>query len=423
MTRLIALLALCAAAHGQPAYDLLLQGGHVIDPKNKIDGQMDIAIVGGKVAEVAPKIDPSRARRTLRLGGLYVTPGLVDIHTHLFHTTGFRDAWAGDNSVAPDGFSFRSGVTTMCDAGSSGWRNFDSFLHTVIERARTRVLAFINIAGLGMITDVTEQDPGDFKPEEVVRWAKRYPQIVVGVKSAHYQRPDWLSVDRAVEAGKLAGIPVMVDFGYFLPQRPYWELVNEHLRPGDISTHMFRGPVPWVDEHGKIYDYLRRARERGVKFDVGHGGQSFVLRNAVPATRQGFYPDSISTDLHTTSMNGAMIDMPTTMSKFLAMGMPLADVVLRSTWNPAQLIHHPELGHLSPGAAADIAVWSLMQGEFGFADAAGGRVSGNQRLRCELTLLGGEIVWDWNARAARDYTSLGPAYGIREGIDHILKPN
>ena len=250
---------------------------------------------------------------------------------------------------------------------------------------RTRVLALINIAGFGMINDTIEQE--DFNPKEVARLAKKHSDVVVGVKSAHYQKPDWESVERAIEAGKAAGIPIMVDFGYFLPQRPFWQLVTEILRPGDMPTHCFRGPVPWVDENGKLYPYLRTARERGVKFDVGHGGGSFVFRNAAPAIAQGFYPDSISTDLHTGSMNGTMMDMQTLMSKFLALGMPLDAVIAASTWNPAQQIHREELGHLSVGALADVAVFRVMEGEFGLRDASNGKVQGRQRLFCELILL------------------------------------
>lgn len=406
----------------QARYDLLLRRGHVIDPKNGIDGVMDVAVAGGRIAAVAASVDSSRAAKIIDLGGLYVTPGLVDIHVHVFHTTNLKDAWAGELSVQPDAFSFRSGVTTMCDAGSSGWREFETFKHTVIDRAKTRVLAFINIAGLGMITDVTEQEPGDFKPEEIAQLKRKYPDTVVGVKSAHYQKPDWSSVDRAIEAGKLANIPVMVDFGYFLPERPYWQLVTERLRPGDITTHMFRGPVPWVDEKGKLYEYLRRARARGVKFDIGHGNGSLVMRNAVPAIEQGFYPDSISTDLHNGSMNAPMMDMPTTMSKLMAMGMPLKEAVLRSTWNPAQEIQRSELGHLTPGATADIAVWTLMNGDFGFADAFGGRISGKQRLLCEMTFVSGKISWDWNGRSSTDYKKLGLTYGVRQGVDQIVPP-
>src|SRR5438552_9800962 len=414
------LLLLLTPAFAQ--YDLLLKGGHVIDPRNNLDALRDVAIQSGKIAEVAPTIDPSRARKTVDVSGLYVTPGIVDMHTHLFYTTGIRDAWAGDNSVQPDAFSFRSGVTTMVDAGSSGWRNFETFRHTVIDRVRTRVLALINIAGLGMMADVTEQVSTDFQPKEVAALATKHKDVVVGVKSAHYQLPDWSSVDRAIEAGKLAGLPVMVDFGYFLSQRPYWKLVTERLRPGDITTHMFRGPVPYVDETGKLYPYLRQAQARGAKFDVRHGCGSFVMRNALPAIQQGFYPDSISTDLHAGSMTAGMMDMPTTMSKLLVMGMPLQEVILRSTWNPAQIIHRPDLGHLSVGATADLSVWNLMEGDFGFADASGGKIQGNRRLFCELTLKDGRIAWDWNARGAVDYKTLEPMYGIRKGIDQIVRP-
>jgi dihydroorotase len=420
MHRFVVFALLATPAFAQ--YDLLLKGGHVIDPRNDIDGVRDVAVQAGKIAAVEPSIDPSRARKTIDVSGLYVTPGLVDIHTHLFHTTGIPDAWAGDNSVQPDAFSFRSGVTTMVDAGSSGWRNFEIFRHTVIDRVHTRVLALINITGLGMMADVTEQVSSDFQPKQVAAVAARNADVVVGVKSAHYQHPDWLSVDRAVEAGKLANLPVMVDFGYFLPERPYWQLVTEHLRPGDISTHMFRGPVPYVDSDGKLFDYLKKARARGVKFDVGHGGQSFVLRNAVPAIAQGFWPDTISTDLHAQSMNAPMMDMPTLLSKFLALGMPLKETILRATWNPAQVIHHPELGHLTVGAVADVAVWTILQGKFGYGDAYGGRITAPQRLICEMTLRSGEIAWDWNVRAGDDYRKLGPAYGIRPGIDQIIPP-
>jgi dihydroorotase len=419
-TRLVILLSIALSARAQ--YDLLLKGGHVIDPKNGIDRQMDVAVTGDKIAAIAPEIGASQAKKVIDAHGLYVTPGLVDIHTHLFFTTGAGGAWAGDESIQPDAFSFRTGVTTMADAGSAGWRGFETFRHFVIDRAKTRVFAFINISGLGMLTDAAEQEPSEFQPEQVARLAKKHRDVVVGVKSAHYQKPDWLSVDRAVEAGKLAGIPVMVDFGWFLPERPYWQLVTQHLRPGDITTHCFRAPVPWVDEHGKLYGYLRQARKRGVIFDVGHGGGSFVFRNAVPAVEQGFYPDSISTDLHGGSMNGGMMDMPTTMSKFLAMGEPLADVIRESTINPATEIQHPELGHLSVGASADVAVWELRSGEFGFIDASGGKLTGKQRLICQLTLRDGKIAWDRNGRTGTDYRKLGPAYGVRQGIDHIVPP-
>ena len=401
-------------------YDLLLKGGRLIDPRNGLDAPMDVAVTDGKIAAIETTIDPSQAETVLDVGGLVVTPGLVDLHVHVFSTPLNPGSWAGRSSVRPDAFSFRTGVTTMVDAGSSGWRNFEAFRQQVIDQARTRVLALINIAGYGMITDLTEQ--GDFDPAAVVRLAKKHNDVVVGVKSAHYQRPDWDSVERAVEAGNGAKIPVMVDFGYFLPERPFWQLVTEKLRPGDMPTHCFRGPVPWVDENGKLYRYLSEARARGVKFDVGHGGGSFVMRNAAPAVAQGFYPDSISTDLHTGSMNSTMMGMPTVMSKFLAMGMPLTDVVQASTWNPAKQIQRQAHGHLSVGALADVAVFRVLEGDFAYRDVRGGSVRGKQRMFCELTLSSGKVVWDWNSRAAVDYKTLGPSYGVREGVDHIVKP-
>ena len=414
-----ALVALAGLAAAQD-YDILLKGGHVVDPRNRLDQPMDVAVRGGLIAAVERDIDPARAKATIRVDGLFVMPGLVDMHVHVFHTTGIPGAWAGDSSVQPDAFSFRTGVTTMVDAGSSGWRNFETFRHTVIDRASTRVLALINIAGLGMVSDITEQS--DFDAAAVARLARKHKDVVVGVKSAHYQKPDWQSVDQAVAAGREASIPVMVDFGHFLRERPYWQLVTQRLRPGDISTHMFRGSVPWVDAAGKLYPYLAEARQRGVIFDVGHGGGSFVMRNAVPAIAQGFYPDTISTDLHSGSMNAGMQDLLTTMSKCLVMGMPLKEVIRASTWRPAQVIHREELGHLTVGAVADIAALRVMEGDFHYADAFGGRFAGKQRLSAEVTLRAGRVVWNANSRGGQDWRKLSPTYGIREGLDAIIPP-
>jgi len=405
----------------QPAYDLLLRGGHVIDPRNGIDAVMDVAVRDGRIAAVRAGIPAADARQVVDVSDLYVTPGLIDIHVHVFSTTGMPEAWAGDNSVRPDDLGFRSGVTTMVDAGSSGWRNFEDFRRTVIDRANTRVLAMLNIVGLGMMTDVPEQNVHDMNPEATAAMAAKHRDVVVGVKSAHFQGPEWTSVDRAIEAGRRASIPVMVDFGYFREERPYHQLVTERLRPGDISTHMYRGPVPYLGEDGRLLPYLTEARARGVRFDVGHGGGSFVFRTAVPAVAQGFYPDTISTDLHTGSMNAGMMDMLTTMSKFLVMGMPLATVIERSTDGPARVIHRPELGHLSVGAEADVAVLRLATGRFGYADGARGTIAGDRRLLSELTLRAGRVVWDVNARTGRDYREMSPTYGVRD-VDRVIVP-
>jgi dihydroorotase len=200
----------------------------------------------------------------------------------------------------------------------------------------------------------------------------------------------------------------MVDFGYFVPERPYQELVLKHLRPGDIYTHMYLGRVPMIDPQGRVFPYLFEARKRGVLFDVGHGAGSFLFSQAVPAIRQGWIPDSISTDLHISSMMGGMKDMANVMSKFLNLGLGLPDVILRSTWNPARAIKREDLGHLSKGAGADIAVLRLHEGKFGFVDIDGGRFDGTQKLECELTLRDGKVVWDLNGRSHEPWEKLPP---------------
>lgn len=404
------------------AFDLLLQGGHLIDPQNKIDQPMDLAITSGKIVAVQPNLPVEQAAKVVDVSGLIITPGLIDIHCHLYATPGVRGACAGDCSVFPDSFSFRNGITTMVDAGSAGWRNFEDFRFRVIDRAATRVFAMLNLVGLGMMTDILEQNVCDMAPKVVAAMVEKHSDVIVGIKSAHYFEPEWTPTEIAIETGRLTNLPVMVDVGFFRKERPYFELVTEKLRPGDITTHMYRAPIPYVNSAGKLYQYLWEARQRGVIFDVGHGGGSFVLRNAVPSIQQGFYPDTISTDLHTGSMNGAMMDLLNVMSKFFAMGMPLTEIIKATTTTPAALIKQPSLGCLSVGAVADIAVLDLLSGEFGYADPAGGRIGGNKRLGCELTIKDGQVVWDRNARMAKDYHLLGEFYDIRE-VDQVVTPD
>ena len=385
-------------------YGLLIRGGHVIDPKNGIDSVMDVAIAGGRIAAVAADIAPERATQVADARGLYVVPGLLDIHAHVFYGTESDAAYSnGTTAIPPDGFTFRSGVTTVVDAGGAGWRNFSQFKTQVIDRSRTRVLAFLNIVGSGMKGGPVEQNLGDMDGRLTAARARQFPALIVGVKTAHYSGPEWDPVDRAVEAGRLAGIPVMVDFGRFVEERPFEELVTSRLRPGDIYTHTFLGRVPMLDANGKLRPYLAAAQKRGVIFDVGHGGGSFLFQQAVPATRQGFWPDTISTDLHTTSMNGGMKDMANVMSKMLNLGMPLRQVIAKSTWAPAQVIKRPELGHLDVGAAADVAVFRLREGAFGFLDVSNARFSGTRKLECELTVRDGRVVWDLNGIASVDW--------------------
>ena len=398
-------LLLLAASVGaaQTQYDLLLQGGHVIDAKNGLSAIRDVAISQGRIAAVAANIPASQARKVVNVSSLYVVPGLVDIHVHVFAGSMQRE-YLGENCVRPDGFTFRSGVTTVVDAGSSGWRCFGEFRDQIINRAKTRVFAMLNIVGSGMggRPDV-EQNTRDMDPKRTAEVALRNKDVVVGIKVAHYAGPEWIAVDRGVEAGTLAGVPVMVDFATFRPERPFQELVLKHLRPGDIYTHQYLSAVPMLDGNGKLLPYLFEARKRGIIFDVGHGGGSFSWRQAIPAVKQGFTPDSISTDLHIDSMNAGMKDMLNLLSKFLNMGMSLDDVIACATWHPAREIHHEELGHLSVGSPADVAVLRLAEGDFGFVDSAGLRLRGTRKLVGELTLREGRVVWDLNGMSSEEW--------------------
>jgi dihydroorotase len=408
--RFMALIGFAGCAISQPAYDLLLQGGHVIDPKNGISAVRDVAIKDGSIAAVAAHLDPAAALKVVNVAGLYVTPGLVDMHVHVYTGTGERNSYAGDLSVYPDGFTFRNGVTTVADAGCSGWRNFEDFKDRVIDRSKTRVFAFLNIVGQGMRGAKFENDQSDMEAAPAAEMALKYKNIVVGFKTAHYAGPEWTPVEHAVEAGTIAKMPVMVDFGSDRPERPTAELLTRKLRPGDIYTHCYSGLRHELDDSGKLNPGMIEGRKRGVIFDVGHGNGSFAWRIAVPAMKQGFAPDSISTDLHVASMNSSMKDMLNVMDKFLAMGMSVDDVIRRSTWNPAREIQHEELGNLSVGATADVAVLSMNRGKFGFTDMYGARLQGTQKLICELTIRNGKVVYDLNGISRPDWTKLPKDY-------------
>jgi len=397
-------------ASAQTQYDLLLQGGHVIDAKNQISAVRDVAIRDGKIAAVAEHIDPASALKTVDVKNLYVTPGLVDIHVHVYASTGERNSYAGDNGVFPDGFTLRTGVTTAADAGSSGYKNFEDFKEHIINRAKTRILPFLNIVGAGMRGPKYENNLADMDPQKAAEMANRYKGLIVGIKTAHYAGPEWTPVEHAVQAGTLANIPVMVDFGENRPERPISILLTQKMRPGDIYTHVYSGLRNELDASGHVSSALWEGRRRGVIFDVGHGGGSFAWRVAVPAIREGFLPDSISTDLHIGSMNSGMKDMLNLMSKFLALGLSVDDIIARSTWNPAREIHHPELGNLSVGSPADVIALRVEHGDFGFTDMYGARMRGNQKFVCELTIRDGKIVYDLNGISRPDWDKLPPNY-------------
>jgi dihydroorotase len=405
------LLALAASVRAaEPKYDLLLRGGHVVDAKSGTSAVRDVAIAAGRIAAVAGRIDPAEAVKVVDVSGLYVTPGIIDMHVHVYAGTGEKGSYAGDNSVYPDGFTLRSGVTTVVDAGCSGWRNVADFKDRVVDRSRTRVLAFLNIVGHGMRGGKLEQDLSDMDGKATGDAALQNKGFVVGIKTAHYEGPEWTPVERAVEAGTIANVPVLVDFGANRKERPLAELVTKKLRPGDIYAHMYSGLRGELTEDGHTNPGMVEGRRRGVLFEVGHGGGSFAWYVAAPLVKEGFLPDVISTDLHIGSMNAGMKDQLNVMSKFLALGLPLEDVVARSTWNPARAVKQDALGNLSVGAPADVAVLRLEKGSYGFVDSFGGRMKSDRRLVCEMTLRDGRVLYDQNGLARPDWDTLPRGY-------------
>ncbi|MEO8582145.1 MAG: amidohydrolase/deacetylase family metallohydrolase [Flavitalea sp.] len=395
---------LCTRMVNAQTYSIVIKDGNVIDPKNNIVDVMDVAINDGKIVKVAKNIDAKGAAQVIDAKGLYVTPGLIDIHTHDFFGTE-PDHYLSNGLVAvmPDGFTFRVGVTTVVDAGGSGWKSFALFKKNIINNSQTRVLAMLNVVGEGMRGGMYEQNTKDMNPKMIAMVAKANRDVIVGIKVAHFEGHEWTAVDSAVVAGNMANIPVMVDFGSANAPLPIEELFMKHLRPGDIFTHCYgnlKGREAIVDETtNTVKPFVFEARKRGLFFDVGYGGISFRFSQAIPALKQGFIPTSISTDLHEESTNGAMKDQLTCMSKFLAMGMDLPAVIKASTMNPALEIKREDLGNLSVGSGADVAILNLRHGKFGYFDYTGYKISYDKKLECEMTIRAGRIVYDVNGIA------------------------
>jgi len=389
-------------ARGQ-AIDLLLKNGHVFDPKNNIDAVMDVAIADGKIFSVATNISSANAKKVIDVTGFYVCPGLIDIHTHVFVGSNPETFADGSLSISPDDFAPKSGVTTVVDAGTSGWHNFPVFKDHVIDRSKTRILAFLNIAGTGLSGKPTQEDLNDMDPDKAAEMIQKFPDIIVGVKIGHYEGKEWLPFDQALLASKKANVPLLVEC--HLPQYSLEDQLKR-MRPGDIITHSYEKVserMSVVDEQGRVRPFVKEAQQRGILFDLGHGGAGFWFSEALPALQQGLAPNSFGTDFHRFSMNAGMKDMLNVMSKYMAMGMTKEDVLRRATWAPAKAIKREDLGNLSVGAVADIAVLSLREGNFGFTDAGGNKIEGHQKFEAELTVRAGKIVWDLNGISAQKF--------------------
>jgi dihydroorotase len=379
------------------SFEILIKGGHVIDPKNNISEILDIAISHGRIISIAKVIDAKNAHQVIDAGGMYVVPGLIDIHTHDFYGPDPERYFCnGTQSVLPDEYTFRTGVTTVVDAGSSGWKDFPVFKKKIIDSSQTRVLVFLNIVGAGMRGGAYEQDISDMDGEKTAKVAQQYRDIIVGIKLAHFNGPDWKPVDEAIKAGKLTNVPVMIDFGSSTPPLSIKELFLKHMRPGDIFTHCFaelKGRESIVDKGtGKLKTFVWEAKKRGIFYDAGYGEISFSYSQAIPAIKAGLYPNSISTDMHAAGKS-KMKNILEIMSEFLALGMNIKDIIRAVTWNPAGEIKHTELGNISEGAIADIAILNVRNNKFRFYDHTGLNIVGTKKFECKMTIKGGRIVY------------------------------
>jgi dihydroorotase len=365
-------------------FDLVLRGGDVVDPSQGLHGPADVGIREGKIAAIAPELSEP-ARETIDVRGCFVTPGLIDLHTHVY-------AGATSWGLKPDPVCLAHGVTTVVDAGSASWTSLAGFRWYIAEPAATRVLCYLHISGIGLTyAPVGEMVNLDFAdPESVGQIAAENADLVVGVKvrqgtfqvGPHGTEPLRL----AIEAAEIAGLPVMVH----IAQGPPLAEILSLLRPGDVVTHCFQGRgEPVVDPQGGLLPAAREARERGVVMDVGHGGGSFRWEVGEAALDRGYLPDVISTDLHTYNRYGPVYDLPTTLSKFLHLGLTLDQVIERATVAPARALRRPELGTLAPGSPADVAVFAMEEGEFPFEDAHRGTRMGRRRLATRLTVRAG----------------------------------
>ncbi|NPV09282.1 MAG: amidohydrolase/deacetylase family metallohydrolase [Anaerolineae bacterium] len=377
-------------AEAPQQYDLVIRGGRVMDPAQGLDAVRDVAIREGKVAAVAPGLDVSRAVRVVDASGKLVTPGLIDLHAHVY--------WRATKlSVEPDEVCGRTGVTTVVDAGTAGAATFDGLRHFVVDGSKTRVLPFLHVSSIGLATDQECRYLELVDVEKAVECVRENADLIAGIKV----RANKMGVgDQSVfpvylahDVADVTGLPLMVDM-YYPP--PSVEEVFPLLRPGDISTHMYKGYHGGLlqDWNTRVRPAALEARERGVWFDLGHGAGSFSWEVARPAFELGFRPDTISTDLHQGSVRLADVNMPDCMAKMMALGASLEDVVRWSTANPAKVLRRPDLGTLKAGGPADVTVLEMSEGDFTYFDVAGKPFPGKHRLRAVLTVCRGAVTYE-----------------------------
>ena len=381
-------------------YDLILRGGRVIDPSQKLDAINDVAFSQGKVARIGPGLKADAGTDVRDVSGAIVTPGLIDLHTHVY--------WGGTSlGIDAEEFCRTSGVTTAVDTGSAGPGNFAGFRKHVIERSSVRILAYLHISFAGIFAFSSRIMVGESEemrlmaPQDAVEVAKANRDIVVGIKvrvGAHASgRSGTAPLDVALQVAEEVGIPLMAHID---EPPPSYEEVIARLRPGDVLTHAFRPfPNSPATAQGTVKRAVIEARRRGVLFDIGHGKGSFAFKTARAMLANGFMPDTISSDVHALCINGPAFDQVTTMSKFLCLGMPLVDVIGAATVNAAFALQRPELGSFKPGSAGDATILSIKDGRFDYVDVVGEHLAGDRRIRSEGVVIAGR--W-WHPRHASE---------------------
>jgi dihydroorotase len=370
-------------------YDLVLTGGRVVDPAQGLDAISDVAFRDGRVAAVGQKLGPAESTRDVT--GKMVVPGLIDLHTHVY--------WGGTSiGVDPDAYAKRAGCTTLIDAGTAGPGNLPGFRKHIVEQCGVRILPFMNISypgifAFGSYVMVGEcEDLRMLSPRACRDIGREHADLIVGIKVRVGRGASGESglapLDMALEVADHLGIPVMAHLDH---PPPYRSEVMPRLRKGDILTHCYRPfPNAPITGDGRVQDDVRAARARGVIFDIGHGAGSFGYETAFAMMKQGFLPDVISSDVHVLSENGPAFDQLVTMSKFLAIGMPLTEVIRASTINPALAVRKTDRGTLVPGTLGDATVLEIENGKFRFEDVLGESVEGKEHLRCRGIVLGGK---------------------------------
>ena len=371
-------------------FDLILRGGRVVDPSQKLDAVTDVAFADGKVALIGNALKAERGTEVRDVSGYIVTPGLIDLHTHVY--------WGGTSiGIDAEEFCRTSGVTTAVDTGSAGPGNFAGFRRHVIEPSQVRILAYLHVSHAGIYAYSHRVMVGEseeirlMNPIDAAEVAEANRDLIVGIKVRVGRNSSGTSgivpLEISLEVAEAVGMPLMAHIDH--PPPSYEEVVSR-LRPGDVLTHAFRPfPNSPATAQGTVKKVVLEARERGVLFDIGHGKGSFAFKTARAMLANGFYPDTISSDVHILCINGPAFDQVTTMSKFLCMGMSLPDVVAASTVNAAMALRRPELGSLKPGSVGDATMISIKEGRFDYVDVVGEHLIGERKIVSEGVVIRG----------------------------------